>query len=160
VPPKEFVPSKKKYDIRYERSEAFLADSRHSSPASCSVLRFGGDMSVPVSSADFVIHSPIRQLVNGKSGIYQMANVVETELMTVDEFWKDSQKLEGQRSKRELQSVTNGDYEALQRAFWSNISCVPLLPLLPLSTCRPPTHQLGVRVAASPLQVHARAVWC
>ncbi len=56
-----------------------------------------------------------------------MMNVVETEAMSVEQFWSDSQRLESQRSKRELQSAGNADYDALQRAFWSNISFMPPL---------------------------------
>ncbi len=65
-------------------------------------------------------------MVNGRAGVYQVMNVVEKEEMSVEQFWTDSQKLENQRSKRELQASLNGDYDALQRSFWSNIRCVVL----------------------------------
>ena len=48
--------------------------------------------------------------------------------MSIEDFWLAAQNLEKGRSKRELEAVVRGDYEALQRAFWSNIRFAPSHP--------------------------------
>jgi hypothetical protein len=78
-------------------------------------------------STEFLIDSPIRQVVQGKSGTYHVTNVVEKKTMSVENFFLDSQALDRRRSKRELEAAIRQDFDALQRSYWSNISFLPPL---------------------------------
>mmetsp|Transcript_35918 Transcript_35918/g.57711 ORF Transcript_35918/g.57711 Transcript_35918/m.57711 type:complete len:591 (-) Transcript_35918:206-1978(-) len=109
IPPKEFIPRAAGY--HFDRL-GYVGKSRNENKT-----RSSTKLEDPA-----IIHSPVRQHVNGSRGVYEVISIMETDYMTVHGFSNECDKRLNSCSRRERKYFQDRDFKQLERAYWSNIS--------------------------------------
>lgn len=71
--------------------------------------------------SDFPIHSPIRQMADGISGVWRVIAVKSGNRLSIKQFLAMNSKHEASRSMKEQKLRNEHAYGALQRCYWAGL---------------------------------------